>query len=141
MATTQQMTCTWTGKMAFDAEVDGFHIPLDAAAEHGGQNGGPRPKPLMLASLAGCTGMDVVAILGKMREPLKHFRVLVEGDLNDAQPAIYERLRIVFEFHKSDGLNPDKVARAVSLSQEKYCGVSAMLRKAAEIAFEIRYLD
>ena len=139
--TTHITQCTWTGGMSFDAEIDGHHIALDAAPEHGGEGKGPKPKPLMLTALAGCTAMDVVAILGKMREPLKHFAVNVEGDLSDGQPAVYERFRIVYEFRKADGLNPDKVARAVSLSQDKYCGVSAMLRKAAELAFEIRYAD
>jgi putative redox protein len=141
MSATHQVQVTWKDNMAFDAEANGEHLPLDAAPEHGGTGPGFRPKQLLLAALAGCTAMDVVAILRKMREPLRHFQVRVEGDLNDGQPAVYERMRIVYEFSRSDGLDPSKVERAVALSQEKYCGVSAMLRKASELAHEIRYLE
>lgn len=141
MGARHQVQASWTDGMAFDAEMDGDHVLLDAAPEHGGAGKGVRPKQLLLTALAGCTGMDVVAILKKMREPLKRFAVRVEGELNDGQPVVYERLRIVYEFSKADGLNPAKVERAVALSQEKYCGVSAMLRKASEIGHEIRYVD
>jgi putative redox protein len=138
--TTHRIVTQWQQKMAFDAEVDGFHLLLDAAPEHGGADQGPRPKPLLLVALAGCTGMDVVAILSKMREPLQHFRVLVEGDLSEGHPAFYEKVRIVYEFRTADGLDPAKVERAVHLSQDRYCGVSAMLKKASELSFEIRYV-
>jgi putative redox protein len=141
MSATHQVLVTWKDNMAFDAEASGEHVPLDAAPEHGGTGPGFRPKQLLLVALAGCTGMDVVAILRKMHQPLKHFDVRVEGDLSDSQPAVYARMRIVYEFSTRDGLDPSKVERAVALSQEKYCGVSAMLRKAAEIAHEIRYVD
>ena len=141
MSATHQVLATWKDGMVFDAEGEGGHVVLDAAPEHGGTTGGLRPKQLLLVALAGCTGMDVVAILRKMREPLQHFAVRVEGDLNDGQPAVYERLRIVYEFSRADGLAPAKVERAVALSQEKYCGVSAMLRKASDLTHEIRYVD
>lgn len=134
-------TITWTENMAFEAEVDGFKLMLDASPEHGGQEKGPRPKPLLLTSLAGCTGMDVVAILRKMREPLHYFLVRVEGDLSDGVPAVYTAMRIVFEFKKEDGLNPLSVERAVKLSQERYCGVTLMLSKSCPISYEIRYLE
>jgi putative redox protein len=135
-----QVHATWKDNMEFDAQAEGAHLTLDAAPEHGGTGSGFRPKQLLLTALAGCTGMDVVAILRKMREPLKHFALRVEGDLSDGQPAVYERIRIVYEFASADGLAPAKVERAVTLSQEKYCGVSAMLGKASEITHEIRYI-
>ena len=131
----------WAGDMAFEAAVSGHTVLMDAREEVGGHDQGPRPKALMKASLAGCTGMDVVVILRKMREPLRHFRVFVEAELSDGQPAVYERMRVVYEFSRGDGLTESKVERAVSLSQEKYCGVSAMLRKAAELTHEIRFVD
>ena len=138
--TTHRIATEWQEKMAFDVEVDGFHLLVDAAPEHGGTDQGPRPKPLLLAALAGCTGMDVVSILTKMREPLRHFRVVVEGDLAEGHPAYYQKTRILYEFGAADGLDPAKVERAVNLSQDRYCGVSAMLRKATELSFEIRYV-
>jgi putative redox protein len=141
MSATHQVQATWKDNMSFDAQAEGDPLQLDAAPEHGGTTGGFRPKQLLLTALAGCTGMDVVAILRKMREPLKHFAVRVEGDLNDGQPAIYERIRIIYEFSRADGLAPAKVERAVALSQDKYCGVSAMLRKASELTHVIRYVD
>jgi putative redox protein len=133
-------TCTWIDNMAFDVEVDGYHFAVDASPDHGGQGKGPRPKPLLLTALAGCTGMDVVAILKKMREPLHSFSVRAEADLNDAVPAVYTEFRLIYEFQSADGLRPESVERAVKLSQERYCGVSAMLGQAAPVRFEIRYL-
>lgn len=141
MSTTHSVQATWKDNMAFDAQANGEHLLLDAAPEHGGSGAGFRPKQMLLTALAGCTGMDVVAILRKMREPLQHFDVRVEGDLTDGQPAVYDRIRIIYEFSRKDGLTASKVERAVALSQEKYCGVSAMLRKASELTHEIRYVD
>lgn len=127
--------------MAFTVDVDGRQLALDAAPSAGGEGNGFRPKPLLLAALAGCTGMDVVTILAKMRQPLSHFRVHVEGDLTEATPATYGAMRVVYELSRADGLDPAKVERAVQLSKDKYCGVSAMLRHVADIHFEIRWVD
>ena len=139
--TTHTLDATWASKMAFSVDIDGHRLELDTAPSVGGEGRGIRPKPLLLASLAGCTGMDVVTILAKMRQPLRHFRVHVEGDLTDATPATYGLIRVVYELSRADGLDPAKVERAVQLSRDKYCGVSAMLRHAADIHFEIRWID
>ncbi len=72
--------------MKFDTEVNGHHFMIDAAVNGGGENSGPRPKPLMLAALAGCTGMDVVSMLKKMRHEVDYFNLVVEGDTDDEQP-------------------------------------------------------
>lgn len=137
---THEIDCTWQDGMAFDVGIEGFRIQLDASTAHGGQGRGPSPKKLLLASLAGCTGMDVVAILRKMRQPVKHFRVHVEGDLTEGYPTKYARIRVVYELGKDDGLDPERVQRAVDLSKDKYCGVTAMLRDATDLSFEIRYV-
>jgi len=137
---THSIDGTWQDGMAFEVDVQGFKMVIDASPEHGGKDRGPRPKPLLLASLAGCTGMDVVAILHKMRQPVNHFRIHVEGDLSEGYPAKYDRIRVVYEFGKDDGLDPERVQRAVDLSKDKYCGISAMLRQAADLAYEIRYV-
>jgi len=63
----ETIKATLLNDLSFEVEVDGHKIYLDTAAEHGGKNLGPRPKPMMMVALAGCTGMDVAAILKKMR--------------------------------------------------------------------------
>ncbi|MBU3926339.1 MAG: OsmC family protein [Bacteroidetes bacterium] len=127
---------TWTGAMSFEAEVNSFKIKLDADEAVGGKNTGPRPKPLTLVSLGGCTGMDVISILGKMRVVPEYFNVEVTGELTEEHPKYYDKLHIRYIF-KGDDLPMEKLEKAVTLSQERYCGVSEMLRKAATITHEI----
>lgn len=126
--------------MAFEAEVSGFKLMLDADSAVGGQNAGPRPKPLTLVSLAGCTGMDVISILGKMRVVPDYFNVSVEGELSEEHPKTFIKIHLVYEFKGKD-LPIEKLQKAIDLSQDRYCGVSAMLRKASELTYEIKILD
>ena len=135
--TKEQVKINWKEKMAFSAEVNGHEIMLDAAEKVGGENRGPRPKPLMLAALAGCTGMDVVSILKKMRVEVEDFNVSVEGDLTEEHPKQFSKMHVVYEFKGKD-LPMDKLKKAVSLSEERYCGVSATYRQAMEITSEIK---
>jgi putative redox protein len=133
---TNRTVVAWKAGMAFDVELDGHTFAVDAKPEVGGENLGPRPKGLLLSALGGCTGMDVVSILAKMRVPLEGFRVEVEAPLTDEHPRVYSSIVIRYVFRGSD-LPMDKLERAVQLSQERYCGVSAMLGKAASITHEI----
>lgn len=127
----------WKGKMKFDTEVNGHHFFIDQAGENG-DNSGPRPKPLMLAALAGCTGMDVISILKKMRQEVEYFNVVVEGDTEDEHPNAYVRMHIIYEFSGRD-LEMEKIEKAISLSMERYCGVSAVYRKAGiEMTHEVK---
>ncbi len=126
----------YKGKMTFDAHVQGHTIALDADAKVGGEDRGPRPKALLLVGLAGCTGMDVVSILKKMRVEFDDLNVAVEADSTDEHPKYYHQMKIIYTFTGQD-LPMDKLEKAVSLSQERYCGVSFMLGKASEIAHEI----
>mgnify|MGYP006306855387 CR=1 FL=1 len=135
----EQVKISWKEKMAFSAEVNGHEIMLDASEKVGGENRGPRPKPLMLAALAGCTGMDVVSILKKMRVEVEDFNVLVEGDLTEEHPKQFSKMHVVYEFKGKD-LPMDKLQKAVNLSEERYCGVSAMLKKGLDLDYEIRYI-
>ncbi|MDA8426204.1 MAG: OsmC family protein [Treponema sp.] len=135
-----EISCAWTGGMSFEADVKGHIVRLDASKEDGGEDSGVRPKVALLATLAGCTGMDVVSILRKMRENLTWFNMRVEGELADELPKPYTAFRIVYEFKASDGLNPANVKKAVELSQEKYCGVSATLKAAGPVDWDIVYL-
>jgi putative redox protein len=126
----------WAGKMKFDTEVNGHHIILDAAEDVGGENAGPRPKALMLSALAGCTGMDVVSILKKMKVEPEYFNIKIEADLTEEHPKVYSKVHIIYEFKGKD-LEIEKLQKAIELSQEKYCGVSAMYKKAMDVSYEI----
>ena len=136
----QEVRVNWLENMAFEAEVNGHKIIIDAAPEVGGENRGPRPKPFLLAGLAGCTGMDVVSILKKMRVDFKDFNVIVEGDLTEEHPKQFYKMKVIYEFTGKD-LPLDKLEKAVSLSEERYCGVSAMYKKAIELTSEIRIIE
>ncbi|MBU2649995.1 MAG: OsmC family protein [Bacteroidetes bacterium] len=131
-----KIDCTWKEGMAFEANTGGFKIMLDAEEAVGGQNLGPRPKPLTLVSLAGCTGMDVISILKKMRIEPEYFNVEVEGNLTEEHPKYYDKIHLRYVFRGKD-LPLDKLEKAISLSQDRYCGVSALLSKGAELTHEI----
>lgn len=130
----------WQGDMAFEADIDGQKIMIDASPEVGGADKGPRPKPLMLVALAGCTGMDVVSILKKMRVELNGLRVWVEAEQTEEHPKHYSAMKVIYEFKGKD-LPMDKLEKAVSLSEERYCGVSAVYKKAMPVSTEIRVVE
>jgi len=131
-----KINVTWSGEMAFEAEINDFKIKLDADERVGGKNTGPPPKPLTLVSLGGCTGMDVISILAKMRVVPEYFNVEVSGTLTEEHPKYYDKIHIVYTF-KGQDLPMEKLEKAINLSQERYCGVSEMLRKVASITHEI----
>ena len=122
--------------MAFIVKVNGHDLILDSAREFGGKNAGPRPKNLMLVALAGCTGMDVVSILNKMRIKFDDLRVEVEGNITEEHPKHFDHMHIKYIF-KGKEIPLDKVNNAINLSQDKYCGVSYSYRKAMIITFEV----
>ncbi len=136
----EKVNVTWVDEMAFNAKVNGFDIMIDADEKVGGKNRGPRPKILTLVSLAGCTGMDVISILTKMRVKPDFFDVEVEGELTDVHPKYFHTIRIKYLFKGKD-LPMDKLEKAVNLSQDRYCGVSEMLRKSSKLIHEIVILD
>lgn len=131
-----KVAVTWTEDMAFEATVNDHKIILDAIEAVGGKDRGPRPKPLMLVSLGGCTGMDVVSMLKKMRVEYDGLNIEVEGELTEEHPKVYHTITINYIFKGKD-LPMEKLEKAVSLSQERYCGVTAMLAKAAKIEHKI----
>jgi putative redox protein len=94
----ESININWQGDMSFDAVVNGHHIVLDAVAAVGGKDQGPRPKPLILVALAGCTGMDVVSILDKMRVKPDALNIEVEGELTEEHPRYYHKLHIIYHF-------------------------------------------
>jgi putative redox protein len=132
----QSISLNWNDAMSFETTLNGHKITIDADESVGGKDRGPRPKALLLVALAGCTAMDVISMLGKMRVQTETFRVDVEGELTEEHPKVYKTLHVKYIF-KGNDLPMDKLEKAVNLSQEKYCGVSAMLAKAAELTHEI----
>ncbi len=125
----------WAEKMSFNVEINGHKMVIDALENVGGENNGPQPKPLLLVALGGCTSMDVISILAKMRVTPEDFRVEVIGEQTNEHPKHYNKLHIKY-FFKGKDLPKDKIEKAIHLSQERYCGVSAMLGKAAELSHE-----
>jgi len=134
------VTTKWLSNMAFEADVNGHKIVLDAGLSAGGENRGPRPKPFMLLSLGGCTGIDVISILKKMRVDVDEFNVRVEGELTEEHPKHFVKIHVVYEFTGKD-LPMDKLKKAVELSVERYCGVSAVYKKAIEMTSEIKVIE
>ncbi len=127
----------WLENMTFESEVNGHKIKVDAGEESGGNNAGARPKPLMLVALAGCTGMDVISILKKMRVNIDDLTISVEANMREEHPKYYDTMKVIYHFKGTD-LPMDKLQRAVQLSEEQYCGVSALYKLAIPVSFEIK---
>lgn len=130
----------WKGDMAFEADVNGHKVMMDAPVESGGHNLGSGPKKLMLVALSGCTGMDVISILKKMRINIEKCSIEVQGDVTDEHPKQYFKMHVIYEF-TGKNLPIDKLEKAVKMSEDTYCGVEALYRKAIEVTSEIRVIE
>lgn len=133
---THEVEVSWLDGLAFQADGDGNSIVIDAPFEAGGQNRGIRPKMLILASLGGCTAVDIVIILKKMKLDLQSLRIKLEGKLTEHHPKVYESIVLKYIFTGTN-LERAQLQKAIELSQEKYCGVTAMLRNSVKISYEI----
>mgnify|MGYP001386698732 CR=1 FL=1 len=122
--------------MSFDVNVNGHKIVLDRTHEFGGNNSGPRPKSMMLVALAGCTGMDVVSLLRKMRIPFDDLEIEVDGNITDEHPKHFDQMHIIYRI-KGQEIPLDKVNKIIELSLEKYCGVTYSYAKAMTITHEL----
>ena len=129
-------TATWIEDLAFNVELDGHKFMVDADAQFGGKDRGPKPKGLLLSALAGCTGMDVASLLTKMKMPFDSFSLEVEGDVAEQHPKSYTDIVIRYIFRGNE-LDQGKIEKSIKLSLDKYCGVHTMLRKAANLRHEI----
>lgn len=128
----------WMGKMQFNALVNGHTITMDAPEKVGGEDSGPIPKPFILTALAGCSGMDVAAILRKANKKPDDFDMKVIGEISKRVPIEYIAIHVIYEF-KGAAENKEATLNAVTDSQEKYCGVSSMLKKALPVTWEVKY--
>ncbi len=128
----------WMGKMQFNALVNNHTIVMDAPERVGGEDNGPIPKPFVLTALSGCTGMDIVSLLRKANKEVTDLDIKVIGELSKQAPITYTAIHMVYTFK---GTEENKLAalQAVTDSQEKYCGVSYLLKKALPVTWEIAY--
>lgn len=135
------VTTTWKQNLQFESDnPSGHKVLIDTSLENGGQNSGLAPKAMMLSSLAGCSGLDVVSILAKMKVAVTDFKIITTGELTDEHPKYYHTVHVVYQFYGHD-LPQDKLKKAVDLSVEKYCGVMEMFRKFAKVTIEIEYFE
>lgn len=132
------INAVFNGGMNFTADLNGHKVEIDTEESRGGKSLGTRPKALMLASLAGCTGLDVVGILNKMRVVFSDFSLKVDAHLTDEEAAIYDEVVVNYSI-KVDEADQPKVEKAVKLSQEKYCGVTKMFEAFAKVSYKIIY--
>lgn len=122
-------TATWVSNLAFDIESDNAHkIRLDTTVAAGSLNSGMSPKQVLLGSLCACTGIDVVSILEKMRVQYTSLIITAEAEQTTEHPKVFKEIFLNYTINCSEA-ERDKVEKAVHLSEEKYCGVSAMLKK------------
>lgn len=127
----------WLEDLVFEVDTDGQKVMIDANMDQSEEPRGLRPKALMMVSLAGCTAIDVVDILNKMRVKIEGMTISIEGNLRDELPKDYLSMHVIYVF-KGHDLPMEKLERAVELSKEKYCGVSATLVRAIDLTYEIR---
>lgn len=128
----------WKGDMTFNATNPGGDIIMDASKDIGGNDAGLRPKAMMLASLAGCSGIDISMLLKKMKVDIDTFDIVIEAELTDEHPRYYNKVACEYNFYGAD-LNEQKIQKIVDLSVDKYCGVMEMFRQFADVSVTINY--
>lgn len=126
---------TWIKGHEFEAEHEGNKIQMDGSTENG-----HGPKALLLSALSGCSGIDVVDILTKMKVEFTDFTIETEAEQTDEHPKVFRDIHIIFHV-RTAAENEDKIRKAVDLSLEKYCGVAAMLKKNSGIYYTVDIME
>jgi putative redox protein len=130
------ITTVWKENMVFESDNPSGETLFMDAPDEGIENKGLRPKALMLSSLAGCSGLDVVSLLKKMRAEVNDFKMVVHGELTEEHPRYYHKVVVAYHFYGND-LQEDKINKAVKLSVDQYCGVMEMFRQFAKVTTEV----
>lgn len=130
---------TWKDNMLFESNHESGSLMIDAPQDES-ENRGLRPKALMLSSLAGCGGLDIVSLLKKMRAEVDEFKIDVAAELTDEHPKIYKNVVVTYRFFGKD-FKKDKIQKAVDLSVERYCGVMEMFRKFTDVTVNVEYIE
>jgi putative redox protein len=131
----------WKSGLSFAGTTgSGYSVPMGTSVEHGGADDGASPMELVLVALGGCTAFDVISILKKKQQDVTDFEIIVHGDRATEHPMVYTDITLEYVV-TGHGIDPAAVARAVELSETKYCSVSAMLSKAARITIKTTVLE
>ena len=125
---------TWKHDQAFESRLEENVFSIDGIRKEG-----PNPKALLLSAIAACSGIDVVDILAKMRVSFSDLTIDVETEQTTEHPRVFKDIRITYKL-KTGEENEDKIKKAIDLSLEKYCGVSAMLKKNSPIHYKLELL-
>ncbi|MEI7556657.1 OsmC family protein [Candidatus Chlorohelix sp.] len=137
----KEVIVNWESGMKFTATAEsGFTVIMDTKAEFGGSDEGFTPKMLLLVSLAGCTAMDVISMLKKMRQEVSGYRLEVKGWEHEEHPKKFDRI-VVEHVVEGHNLSQESVDKAIGLSHEKYCSVSASLAGSVEIVMTSRLVE
>ncbi len=132
-----QAVAQWHHGLSFTGTAEtGFTVNMGGSPTAGGDDDGFRPMELILVGLVGCTGMDVVSILQKMRQDVTQFSVTAEAEKAETHPRVYTHIKLIYNIH-GRGIDPKSVEKAIQLSAERYCPVQAML--SASVAIETAY--
>ncbi|MEO6584514.1 MAG: OsmC family protein [Ferruginibacter sp.] len=136
---THEITVSHQQNMVFEADINGNRIVMDSPEDHL-QSTGASPKRLMLAALAGCTGVDVVSILQKMKVPFSNLSIDIAATLTNEHPRIYKAVMVTYHITMASD-HQNKMEKAVTLSKEKYCGVMAMFAAFSQVTTQIMYTN
>lgn len=131
---------TFTKGFEFKASIRDHHLIMDTQAAAGGQNQGPSPKELLLASIAGCTGMDMAALCRKYKIQVDSFDLEIEAETTEKHPKVFREINLIFDFKISNVSDDqiDKLRQSAYLSMTKLCGVSAMVNSVSPIYYTLR---
>jgi putative redox protein len=131
-----EIETAWMGDMHFASRVQGHTIHMDKLPAHGGNDKGPRPKPLILTAASGCTGMEIMVVLKKMRVKIDSLDIVVSGELSEGHPKVYTSVNIQYTIGCSE-TDREKIEKAIRLVEEKYCGIVSMIRHFAKFSSEV----
>lgn len=131
------ITLKWKSAMAFDTNIDGMDLVI---ASPDSVDKGIRPKPLILVALAGCTGLDVASLVAKMRVELTDLQIDTSAERSTEIPTVYTSFALTYRFYGTD-VSVEKLIKIVTMSQQRYCGVSEMLHRVAPLSYRIMLND
>ena len=133
-----EIKTTWKGNMQFESTNPGGNLMIEGGTDN--DDTGYRPKALMLSSLAGCSGLDIVSLLKKMRAEAENFEIDISANLTDEHPKYFDKVHVEYKFYGND-FKKAKIEKAVNLSEVRYCGVMEMFRQFAVVTTEIIYIE
>lgn len=129
----------WIENEKFDSIFETHHVIIDNSIKGGGTDAGSQPKPLMLMALSGCVGMNLVTLLNKMRIGFSDMSFIANGILSETTPKVYTQVQLIIKI-KCNIADQEKIAKAIVMTEEKYCGVSDMFKKFCELTIATEFI-